>query len=180
MKKLKLNKKTKESVAVIVATLSIVWATGGYIQVKTNSSTTVQAEEGDTSATVSAEVSPTPTPEPETVIIEEIVEETDQYNEMKNIVIETFGEHSDKALKLLTCENRSLDPNAVNDNRTWGGVGRDLGLFQVNEFWQGIRHEGKAEQFLFDPEINVRIAWRLFEDSGYSFHMWTCGKTLGI
>ena len=101
---------------------------------------------------------------------------------------EVFGEHFDKAMLLLKgdgkegacAENRSLNPNSLNDNTWWGGTGKDYGVFQINDYWQGIRHEGKAEQFLFDPHINIRIAWRIYEDSGYSFHLWTCGKVYGI
>ena len=107
-----------------------------------------------------------------------------QYEAIKKDIELVFGEYSDKAFLLLQgegcAENRTLNPNAVNDNTTWGGTGVDRGVFQINDYWQGIRHEGKAEQFLFDPAINIRIAWRLFEDDGYSFKLWTCGKHYGI
>lgn len=89
---------------------------------------------------------------------------------------QVFGKYADKAFKLLECENRSLDPFAVNYNE--GST--DYGIFQINDYWQGIRHKGKAEQFLFDTSINIRIAWRIFEDDGYSFKLWTCGRKLGI
>lgn len=108
--------------------------------------------------------------------------------EVRQLIIEVFGEHADKAFLLLQgdgtpgacAENRALNPEAVNDNREWGGVGRDWGVFQINDHWQGFRHEGKAIQFLTDPEINVRVAWRIFEDNGYSFSRWTCGRHYGI
>lgn len=91
-----------------------------------------------------------------------------------------FGDYADDAMRVLECENKRLDPEAVNDNTTWGGVGRDHGIFQINDYWQGFRHDGKAKQFLQDPAINIRVAWRIFEDEGYSFQKWTCGRTLGL
>jgi hypothetical protein len=91
----------------------------------------------------------------------------------------TFGEHADKAFRVLECENRGLDPKAINYN-TDARKTRDLGIFQINDYWQGIRHQGKADQFLLDPDINIQIAWILYRDSGYSFKMWTCGRNLGL
>lgn len=87
-----------------------------------------------------------------------------------------FGDHADKAFQLLTCENRSLDPRATNYNP--GSI--DRGIFQINDKWQGFKHQGKADQFLYDEDININIAWRLYEDSGYNFNLWTCGKNMGI
>ena len=66
--------------------------------------------------------------------------------------------------------------NAVNDNTTWGGKGRDIGIFQINTFWQKMYNE----KLLMDPAINIRIAYKLFKDNGFSFKLWTCGKVYGI
>lgn len=181
---MKLKQKTKESIAKVVVAVFVAFIPAVKLdQWLTTPSVYIHASEtGETSGSAPVEVSPSPSPtdKPEIELLEEIAEENDQYEEMKAIVVEVFGSHSEKALRLLSCENRSLNPRAINDNRTWGGVGVDRGIFQINDYWQGVRHEGKAIQFLFDPEINVRIAWRIYEDSGYSFHMWTCGKNLGI
>lgn len=92
---------------------------------------------------------------------------------------EVFGTHADKALKLLTCENSSHNPDAKNYNND-DVQSIDYGIFQINDHWQGIRHKGKAEQFLLDPSINIRIAWRIYQDDGYSFKLWTCGRKLGL
>jgi hypothetical protein len=93
---------------------------------------------------------------------------------------DVFGSYYPVAMELLTSdachENKALNPNAVNDNTTWGGIGRDLGVFQINTTWQGVTNEA----FLFDPHINIRIAYNIFVRSGYNFKMWTCGKKLGI
>jgi hypothetical protein len=73
-------------------------------------------------------------------------------------------------------ENKALNPNAVNDNTTWGGVGQDIGVFQINTDWQGVTNKA----FLTDPVINIRIAYNIFVRSGYSFKLWTCGKVYKI
>lgn len=101
------------------------------------------------------------------------------YDEIRADIVAVFGSHAPKAFKLLSCENSSLNPNAVNHNKD-AVKSTDYGVFQINDYWQGIRHDGKAQQLLLDPKINVRIAWRLYEDNGYQFGLWTCGRKLGI
>ena len=116
--------------------------------------------------------SPTPTPKPLKNVNPSI----------EKIILEVFGEHSDKAMLLLTAkecgENKSLDPKAKNHNRNeFGNIdSTDYGIFQINNKWQKITNEA----FLFDPEINVRIAWNIYSRDGYSFKLWTCGRALGI
>lgn len=103
---------------------------------------------------------------------------------MEKLIRDVFKEDADKALLLLkgrgkgTCsENKTLDPKAVNRN---GNGSTDFGLFQINDHWNGFKQPKRNDQMLFDPEINVRIAYRLFIDSGKSFKLWTCGKEYGI
>ena len=93
---------------------------------------------------------------------------------------EVFGEYSDKALYLLRgneycAENRQLDPYAVNDNRIWGGIGRDCGLFQINDTF----HPYTCEQ-LKDYKLNTNYAWRMFQNDNYTFVRWSAGRCLGI
>jgi hypothetical protein len=158
---------------------------------------TVKAAEPAT-ATVSATLK-TPTPTAVPVVMSTEAEEVEK--EIRLV----FGEHTDKALKLLkgngpnSCaENRTLNPKVKNYNCTYknekgetyhqscwpGDEGKatsvDYGTFQINDYWQGFRHTGKAEQFLYDYKINIRVAWRVYEDSGYSFNKWSCGKVYGI
>ena len=99
-----------------------------------------------------------------------------------------FGKYYPQAMILLkgkpgdSCaENKSLNPNAVNDNTLWGGVGQDIGVFQINTKWQGVTNTA----FLKDPAINIRMAWRIFVNQGYKFGVqptagWTCGRYYGI
>lgn len=88
---------------------------------------------------------------------------------------EVFGVHADKAFKVLSCENSALNPNAVNTAGNEPAGSRDIGVFQINEYWQ--KTQGK---FLFDPEVNIRVAYIIFRDNGYSFDRWTCGRRFGI
>lgn len=122
-------------------------------------------------AVVTPRPTPTATPIPEPV--------TDVEKEIKLV----FGSHYQKAMLLLkgdgkgTCsENHALNPEALNDNTKWGGVGKDWGVFQINDKWQGVSNTA----FLKDPAINIRIAWNIYKRSGYSFKLWTCGKVYGI
>jgi hypothetical protein len=98
-----------------------------------------------------------------------------------------FGKDASKAFLLLqgngspnSCaENRNLDPNAVNDNTWWGGVGRDVGIFQIND----VFHPVKALNLDHDWKANVDYAKRMFDRDGGTFSKrWTCGgwyKSLG-
>jgi hypothetical protein len=175
-----MKKKTKESIANICVVFGAVLMITLIVQNWLNSSQTIviHAKEEAVGAVISI-VPPTATltPSPTVTAVSEIGEGDTE--DVKELIKEVFGEHSDKAFKLLECENGSLNPEAVNQNYDSNKT-RDLGLFQINSYWQGIRHDGKAEQFLFDPAINTQIAYRLFVDSGYSFKMWTCGRELGI
>jgi hypothetical protein len=108
---------------------------------------------------------PTPT-------IEVQVEPHDAITEEINQV---FGNDAPKAFKLLSCENHALNPNAVNTAGNFPVGSRDIGVFQINEYWQKVN-----ATFLFNPDINIRIAYQIYKDDGSSFHMWTCGRKLGI
>lgn len=120
--------------------------------------------------------SPSPTPERKREIGQsEKVEKVEPNQEVKELIEEVFGKHADKAFKVLSCENASLNPKAINTAGNTPKGSRDMGVFQINEYWQGVN--GK---FLLDPELNVRIAWKIYKDNGYSFERWTCGRKLGI
>lgn len=128
---------------------------------------------------------PTTTPTP--VLIDETISEgtgsdspgstsePEVVGEIEQMIIDVFGEHSDKAFKLLTCENPRHDPNAINTSGNYPEGSKDVGVFQINEYWQEVNY-----RFLLDPEINIRIAWKIYENNGFTFERWTCGRRLGI
>lgn len=103
------------------------------------------------------------------------VEETDENEQIREYIKEVFGSHADTAFKLLSCENSKLNPDAVNTAGNYPEGSRDIGVFQINEFWQ--KTQGK---FLFNWRINVQIAHQLYTENGNSFKLWTCGKNLNI
>ncbi len=127
-------------------------------------------------------VSPSPISEVSNIKVSEVI--TTEYKPAETpeeYIKEVFGEHADKAFLLLkgngekgSCaENRQLDPKAVNDNRTWGGVGRDVNIFQVNDVYHPVV-ELNLEN---DWKANIRYAKKMFDNDGETFaKRWTCGK----
>jgi len=93
--------------------------------------------------------------------------------EIEQEIYSVFGDDFDLAMKLLECENPTLNPKAVNINDD-KHKSRDLGIFQINSYWQQIENE----KFLFNYEINIRIAKQIFDESGGTFVRWTCNKSL--
>lgn len=114
-----------------------------------------------------AEAIPTPTP-----VIE--IKTTEQQQIAEHIK-EVFGEDADKAFKVLSCENKALRPDAVNTTGNSPAGSRDIGVFQINEYWQKVNG-----RFLFNPKVNVEIAYQIFKESGNSFKMWSCGKRFEV
>lgn len=116
--------------------------------------------------------SPTATPTPTPKLIEE---PTSQQQEIMDYIDEVFGEDAWKAYKVLSCENSSLNPEAVNTAGNYPAGSRDIGVFQINEYWQSIQ-----AKFLFNWKINIQIGHQLFIENGKQFNLWTCGRKLGV
>lgn len=105
----------------------------------------------------------------------EEVEKSSLYEEIDAEIKRVFGEDYDKAKIVLSCENSSLNPEAVNTAGNYPEGSRDIGVFQINEYWQAT--QGK---FLFNWKINIQIAHQLFMENGRQFNLWTCGRKLGV
>ncbi len=101
--------------------------------------------------------------------------ETSEQQQIVDYINEVFGSHADTAFKLLKCENGRLNSSAVNTAGNFPVGSRDIGVFQINEYWQ--KTQGK---FLFNWKVNVEIAHQLYAENGNSFKLWSCGKALGI
>ncbi len=90
-----------------------------------------------------------------------------------------FGEKADNAFLILQgvgcSENKSLNPRAVNDNRTWGGLGRDRGIFQINDYFHPL-----TDEQAFDWKQNIDYAYRMWKNDGETFKRWTCGRFHGV
>lgn len=107
------------------------------------------------------EATPTPTPTKGPL---------ESKSEIQEYIYEVFGEDSKMALAIAKCESR-LNPNAVNDNTVWGGVGRDHSIFQIND----VYHANKGDIANLTAEENIRMAKRIFDAS--TWNAWTCFKT---
>jgi len=120
---------------------------------------------------VSSVASPTPTSTPQ-LIPTDIV----------GYINYKFGSDAPKAFLLLqgngagSCaENRYLDPNAKNDNTTWGGIGIDRGYWQINSVFHPV-----SDWCASDVVCSTDYAYRMFVNDGGHFSRWTCGKVYGI
>lgn len=107
--------------------------------------------------------------------------ELSEHDQIAHYITEVFGSDAPKAFQLLrgngkcSGENGNLDPNAVNDNTTWGGIGQDIGVFQISNKWQGVQ-----DKFLKNWHINVQIAYQLFIENHKHFNLWTSGRCQGL
>lgn len=115
------------------------------------------------------QITPTPTTIPTPTRLVE------PHNAITEEITQVFGTDSPKAFKLLSCENSSLSTTAVNTAGNFPIGSRDIGVFQINEYWQKVN-----AKFLFNPDINIRIAYQIYKDDGDSFKLWTCGRRLGL
>lgn len=72
-------------------------------------------------------------------------------------IISAFGKDAELALEVARCES-GLDPRATNKTSS------ARGLFQVMQSWHKI-----DQKWLYDADINIKVAKQLFDESGGSF-----------
>jgi hypothetical protein len=100
---------------------------------------------------------------------------TNQYEQIRDYIIQVFGKDAPVFLNILQnpkcSENRGLRPAVINDNRSWGGIGVDVGIGQVNAQIHGI-----AVKWLKNWKVNILISKQIWDESGSS--AWTCGRYL--
>jgi hypothetical protein len=107
--------------------------------------------------------SPVASPEPTTAPIPEDIVGYINYK---------FGEDAEKAFKVLNCENKTLNPKALNDNTEWGGIGKDRGYWQIND----IFHPSVSDWCASDVKCSTDYAYRMYMNDNKSFVRWTCGR----
>lgn len=165
--KYKVQRDIQNIVGGLILTLAVILPVNNYLN----------SEEVITYAAEKPTTTVTPTPQ-----VEKIITPTPQKNEeVRSYIREVFKEDYDKAMLLLSgnekCggENKSLNPKAVNTEGNTPKGSRDIGVFQINEYWQDVN-----AKFLFDYKINIQIAHKIYKDSGNTFKMWSTGKCIGI
>ncbi len=88
---------------------------------------------------------------------------TSEQQQIKDYIIQVFGEDAPDAFKILACENHSLNPLATghNTNGTY-----DRGIFQLNDI------HGIPSQYAYDWHVNIDIAYHIFKEQGW--RPWAC------
>lgn len=157
---LSLRPKTWLAIIVVILTTAIL-VTPGYLTAQYQKKLTAIAQSATLIKVVYAEEA---LPENQTPTQKEII----------GYIREVFGDDAAKAFKLLSCENSSLNPSAVNTAGNTPKGSRDVGVFQINEYWQKVQYK-----FLLNWKVNIEIAHQIYTDNG-SFDRWTCGRKLGI
>lgn len=84
---------------------------------------------------------------------------------VQNIIRQVFGSYANQALRVAQCES-GFNPFATNPSSSASGV------FQfLRSTWAGTPY---ANRSVFDADANVRAAYWLFVQDGYSWREWVC------
>jgi len=135
----------------------------------------VQAREGANNANAGwIQPTTTPSPTPQLQVVEKVVfpTATPTPTDKEAIIAEivrVFGEEAPNAFNVLYCENRGLNPEAMNwnSNGTW-----DAGIFQVNEI------HGHSLEDMKDYKKNIKVAKKIFDNRGWT--AWACSERVGV
>jgi len=92
--------------------------------------------------------------------------------DIKGYIEYKFGNFAPRALEVLECENKTLNPYALNDNTLWGGIGVDRGYWQINN----VYHPYVSDWCASDVVCSTDYAFRMFVNDNYTFVRWTCGR----
>lgn len=151
-----MHKTTKQNISLGIALTSLLISVITYGGAKGQSKLASPVVAQD-SVTVTATPEPTATPIP---------------TDIEGYIRYKFGKHADRAFEVLSCENKTLNPNAINDNTTWGGVGIDRGYWQINN----VYHPHVSDWCASDVVCSTDYAFRMFVNDNYTFVRWTCGR----
>ena len=112
-----------------------------------------------------------PEPDDNPVQIQEVIvpepKEVTEKQQIINYIVEVFGEDAPDAFNVLRCENKGLNPNAVNYNSN-GSI--DEGIFQINN----IHRQANMQNW----KLNVDYAYKLFSRQGWT--PWACSHRVDV
>ena len=86
-----------------------------------------------------------------------------------SLIRKTFPECPEMALKVAECES-SMDSQRIGDTHM---KFYSYGLFQINTTWHKY-----SKEVLLDPVENIKIARKIYDESGGNWNRWTCGRRL--
>lgn len=96
---------------------------------------------------------------------------TTEHEAIVAYIKQVFGDQSDNAFKILSCENAKLNPKAINHNRNGS---TDHSIFQVNS----IHTKRYGDAFKTDWKANIDVAYKIYQASGWS--AWSCSHKIGV
>lgn len=117
---------------------------------------------------------PTPTPTPKPTPAPQFYGQQRGVNPGQQVIIDTiktvFGPYSTGALNIARCES-GYDPNAYNSYPVAGSHAE--GVFQIlyPSTWSGTSY---ARYSPYDYNANIRAAYEIFHNDGYSWREWEC------
>lgn len=88
--------------------------------------------------------------------------------EIEQYICTTFKTEYSNAMAILSCENKSLNPNAINTYNSNGSI--DEGIFQINSIHN--------QPDMFNYKKNIEFAHKLFKKKGWS--PWSCSHKVGV
>ena len=107
-------------------------------------------------------------PEPVQAVSPQEPEVKTEKQEIIDYIVKVFGEDSPEAFNVLRCENKNLNPTAVNTSNSNGSI--DEGIFQINS----IHGQPNMQEW----HAKIDYAYKIFERQGWT--PWSCSHRVGI
>lgn len=98
---------------------------------------------------------------------QETTEDKQEQESVTDKITSVFKDHAPDAILIAQCES-GLNPNAINNSNSNGST--DTGLFQINSI------HNIPQRYLLNPDINIQVAYQLFQQQGWS--PWVCKHVL--
>lgn len=107
---------------------------------------------------------------PQAIYVSEPTPALEFATEVQAYVYEVFGDDYEKAFEIVNCESK-WNEKAFNDNTTWGGIGQDRGIWQINNVFHPV-----SDECAYDYKCSTTYAFRMYTNDDQTFRRWTCGN----